>query len=90
MNRSAPLEARWIRAWMPETVGSGIASAAVAAPPVAGMGVRLARRPMSSVSWSIATTRGLPKVVERVAGTDHDDDADVRHLAGMPGGGRFG
>ena len=48
MNRSPPVEARWMRAWVLDTVGSAMASAA--AEPSVGNGVGLGRRPMMSVS----------------------------------------
>ena len=72
-----------MRAWTPETVGSGIASEAVAAPPVAGTG-RLAGA-AADVERQLLHRHDarLAQGGERVAGADHDDDADVRHLAGQ-------
>ena len=80
-----------MRACMPETVASGIASVGRAAPSGVGAGVALARRPMSSVSWSIAHDARRAQAVERVAAADDDERADVRAPRGeRRGGGRSG
>jgi hypothetical protein len=83
MNRSAPVEARWMRACRLETVESGMASvdARVRA---AWRGRRM--RPAADVQRQLLHREDARRAqaVQRIAAADDDDRADPRRLANQP------